>query len=196
MEGMLQPRQWQQAYQEINQFERQLSDDGQVIIKLFLHISKKEQAKRFKQMEKDPAESWKVTKEDWKHHKQYDDYLRVNEEMLERTSSSYAPWTIVEATDRRYRRVKIFQTVIQAMQAGLERKKFLDARRAEEKEAFKKGLKNGNEQALPLDVMPSILDRVDTSLTYDPEAYKKDLAKLQVRMRELEFECFKHRLPW
>jgi len=195
MDGMLQPRQWQQAYQEINQFERQLSDDGQVIIKLFLHISKKEQAKRFKQMEKDPAESWKVTKEDWKHHKQYDDYLRVNEEMLERTSSSYAPWTIIEATDRRYRRVKIFQTVIQAMQAGLEGKKFLDARRAEEKEAFKKGLKNGNEQALPLDVMPSILDRVDTSLTYDPEAYKKDLAKLQVRMRELEFECFKHRLP-
>jgi polyphosphate kinase 2 (PPK2 family) len=80
------------------------------------------------------------------------------------------------------------------MQTGLERKRFLDARKAEEKAAFKKPPKETLE-VLPIDAMPSILDRVDTSLTYDPAEYKKDLARLQVRLRELEFACFKHRLP-
>lgn len=138
MDGLIAQRQWQQAYQEIAQFERQLTDDGHVLVKFFLHISKKEQRKRFKQMEKDPAESWKVSKEDWKHHKQYEEYQRVVEEMLERTSTSNAPWTIVESTDRRFRRVKIFQTIVKAMREGLDRKRQYDARKAEERAKFER----------------------------------------------------------
>jgi len=200
IDGLVEQRQWQQAYQEINQFERQLFDDGQVIVKFFLHISKKEQRKRFKQTEKNPTEAWRVTDEDWKHHKQYDDYLRVTEEMLERTSTSYAPWTIVEATDRRYRRVKIFQTIIQAMQAGLERKRISEARKAELKAASAEkspaaGSATQEPEIAALQQMPSILDQADLTLALDPETYKKELPELQVRLRELEFECYRYRLP-
>ena len=79
------------AYQEVNNFERQLVDDGHVIIKFFLHISRKEQKKRFKQLEKNPLTSWRVTDYDWKKNKQYESYGEVIEEMISRTDSKYAP---------------------------------------------------------------------------------------------------------
>ena len=114
-------KEWKRAYEEINQFERQLTDDGMVIVKFWLHISKKEQKKRFRKCEKDPLLAWKVTKEDWKHHKQYDLYLDAAEEMLERTSTSNAPWTVVEATNTRFRRVKIYQTLIAALHEAVQK---------------------------------------------------------------------------
>jgi AMP-polyphosphate phosphotransferase len=120
VEGRVDRREWQQAYQEINQFERQLTDAGQVIVKFFLHISKKEQKKRFKDMEQNEAESWRITKDDWKENKRYGDHLAVIEEMLERTNTASAPWTIVESTNRRYRHVKVLQTMIQALEEGLQ----------------------------------------------------------------------------
>ncbi|MFH1740848.1 MAG: phosphate--AMP phosphotransferase [bacterium] len=180
------PEQWHQAYQEINEFERQLVDDGTIIVKLWLHISKKEQKKRFKQCEKDPFMKWKVTKEDWKHYKQYKTHLQVTEEMLERTSTHYAPWTIVEATDRRFRRVKIFKTIVEAVQAALNKKR---SQAATHEDVHKQI------EVAALKDMPSVLDRVDLSLSFEREEYQKKLLKGQVRLRELEFECFKHRMP-
>jgi len=180
------PEQWHQAYQEINEFERQLVDDGTVIVKFWLHISKKEQKRRFRQCEKDPYMKWKVTKEDWKHHKQYDTYLRVTEEMLERTSTHYAPWTIIEATDRRFRRVKIFKTICEAIQTGLNKNRTRAATHEDIHEQI---------EVTALKDMPSVLDRVDLSLSLEPAEYRKRLMKGQVRLRELEYECFKHRMP-
>ena len=78
-------------------FEKQLTDDGTVIIKLFLHISKEEQKKRFKKLDESKGTSWRVNKQDWKRNKEYDSYLKINEEMLERTDTEFAPWTIIEA---------------------------------------------------------------------------------------------------
>jgi len=112
-------KKWRRAYRDIVEFERQITDDGYVIIKFWLHISKKEQKRRFKKIEKDPLDWWRVTPEDWDHHKKYDEYLLAVEEMLERTETEYAPWTIVEATDRRWARIKIFETIINAMEEAL-----------------------------------------------------------------------------
>ena len=80
---------WRQAYRDIVEFERMLADDGTVILKFFLHISKKEQQKRFEAIEADPLEAWRVTKQDWARHKKYDEYLAATEEMLELTESEY-----------------------------------------------------------------------------------------------------------
>ena len=179
-------REWQRAYEEIDQFERQLADDGTVIVKFWLHISKKEQKKRFKQCEADPFLKWKVQKEDWKRHRQYDDYVQAVEQMLERTSTHSAPWTIVESTNRRYRNVKVFQTVCQAIQAGLNAK------------SEKASVSVGPHEVVTvpaLEKMPSILDKADMSLSLDKDQYWEDLKKWQVRVRELEFECYKERLP-
>ena len=89
---------WRQAYRDIIDFERMLADDGTTILKFFLHISKKEQKERFRAIQEDPLEAWRVTPEDWNRHKKYDQYLAAIEEMLEQTESEYAPWTIVEAS--------------------------------------------------------------------------------------------------
>ncbi len=186
MDGLCTPEEWHQAYQEIVEFERQLVDDGMIIVKVWLHISKKEQKKRFKQCEKDPFLKWKVTKEDWKHHKQYKEYLRIVEEMLERTSTHHVPWTIVEATDRRFRRVKIFKTICEAIQRGLNQKRAEDATHEDAHEEV---------QVEVLKDMPNILDRVDLGLTLERDEYQERLRSAQVRMRELEFECYKHRMP-
>ena len=102
---------WSRAYGEICSFERTLVDGGYVIRKFFLHISKKEQKRRFKKLEKNRSTAWKVTGDDWRHHRQYDLYLHAIEEMLAKTDTAYAPWTVVEAHDRRYATVKLFRTV-------------------------------------------------------------------------------------
>jgi polyphosphate kinase 2 (PPK2 family) len=110
---------WMAAYKDIVDFERTLADDGYIVIKFFLHISKKEQKRRFEKIEKDPLEAWHVQPEDWEHHRKYDRYLTAVEEMLERTETEWGPWTIVEATDRRYERVKVIATIIQRLEAAL-----------------------------------------------------------------------------
>ena len=122
MEGLTPERQWRKGYRDIVNFERAIADDGYAIIKFWLHISKEEQAKRFKVLEKDPLTAWHVQPEDWDHHRRYDEYLLAVEEMLERTETEWGPWTIVEATDRRWSRVKMFQTIINSLEVALQKR--------------------------------------------------------------------------
>jgi AMP-polyphosphate phosphotransferase len=118
---------WRQAYQQINEFERWLTDDGQVLIKFWLHISRKEQSRRFKDCLKDPLLKWKITKEYKRHHRQYERWLDAVEEMLAKTDSPHAPWTVVEANDLRWARVRVFQTLVERIQQALERRKAMPA---------------------------------------------------------------------
>lgn len=111
VESMVPEVEWRRAFRDITEFERTLSDDGTLIIKFFLHISKQEQKRRFEKLTKDPLTAWHVSPEDWEHHRRYDDWLVAYEEALESTDTEWGPWTIVEATDRRHTWVKIFQTV-------------------------------------------------------------------------------------
>jgi len=110
---------WREAYRDIVEFERMLADDGAIILKFFLHISRKEQKKRFQTIEQDPLEAWRVSKADWARNKKYDDYLVAVEDMLELTESEFAPWTIVEATSKWHARRKVFDTIIGAMEKRL-----------------------------------------------------------------------------
>ena len=102
------------AFQDILSFEKQLTDGGAVIIKFFLYISKEEQKKRFKKLEESKEASWRVSESDWKRNEHYDEYLQINEEMLERTDTNEAPWTIIEATDKNYAAMKVLTTVTAA----------------------------------------------------------------------------------
>ena len=110
---------WRQAYRDISDFERMLADDGTTILKFFLHISRKEQKKRFRAIEGDPLEAWRVTELDWERHKRYDDYVAATDQMIEQTDCEYAPWIIVEATSGSYARRKIFESVISALEKRL-----------------------------------------------------------------------------
>jgi polyphosphate kinase 2 (PPK2 family) len=124
VEGLTPVQEWRKGYRDIVDLERALADDGYVIVKFFLHISKKEQKRRFKKLEKNPLKSWHVQPEDWEHHRKYKEYVVAIEEMLERTDTEWGPWTIVEATDRRWARVKIFQTIIRRLEDSLTERGF------------------------------------------------------------------------
>lgn len=108
------------GYRDILCFERQLADGGALIIKFFLHIDKHEQKRRFKKLQSKKETSWRVTKEDWKHHKKYEDLLAAYEDMLQKTDTSWAPWTIVEAHDERFAAVKVLKTVSRAFERRLD----------------------------------------------------------------------------
>ena len=109
------------AFRDILSFEKQLADSGMILIKLFLYISRDEQKKRFKRLEESKETAWRVTEADWKRNKDYDTFLEMNEEMLQRTDTGYAPWTIVEATDKNYAAVKILSTVTDRLEYELNR---------------------------------------------------------------------------
>jgi polyphosphate kinase 2 (PPK2 family) len=119
VERTIPQKSWHQAYRDIVEFERTLADDGTIILKFFLHISKKEQKRRFQAIEADPLEAWRVTGTDWARNKKYRRYLAATEEMLELTDSEYAPWTIVQATSKGYARKKVFETIIAAIEKRL-----------------------------------------------------------------------------
>ncbi|MBA3975442.1 MAG: hypothetical protein C0504_14650 [Candidatus Solibacter sp.] len=107
------------AYTDIVEFERMLAADGCVFVKLWFHISKEEQKRRFRATEKDPFEAWQVTARDWRRHEQYEQYLDAAEQMLEMTESGFAPWTIIEATSKWWARRKVFEAAISALENAL-----------------------------------------------------------------------------
>ena len=114
------PEAWQRAYGEINQFERQLTDFGAIVFKFWIHISQAEQLKRFKEREQTNYKSWKLTDEDWRNRGKWADYEAAAEDMLLKTSTHPAPWTIVEANDKLHARVKVLKTVADKLKRELD----------------------------------------------------------------------------
>jgi polyphosphate kinase 2 (PPK2 family) len=119
VEGFATREQWRRAYSEINDFERTLVSEGMVLIKFFIHISDKEQLKRFKSREHDPLKSWKLTEEDWRNREKRADYETAIEDMLEFTDQPGAPWFLVEGNSKKWARVKVLETTIDVIEAGM-----------------------------------------------------------------------------
>ncbi len=110
---------WMRAYAEINEFEQQLIDHNVVLVKFWLAISKDEQHKRFKAREAVGFKRFKITAEDWRNRKKWDDYEVAVSDMVDRTSTATAPWTLVEANNKYYARLKVLKTLVAAIEAGL-----------------------------------------------------------------------------
>jgi polyphosphate kinase 2 (PPK2 family) len=119
IEGFCQEDDWRRAYREINEFEAQVERHGATIVKLWVHISKEEQLKRFEERGSDPLKNWKLTPDDWRNRDKWDAYVQAIDEMFEKTSTEAAPWTIVPGNDKRYARVKVLQTVAAALSKDL-----------------------------------------------------------------------------
>ena len=177
------------AYEEINSFERQLTDGGYVIIKLFLCIDKKEQKKRFHKLMESKSSAWRVSEGDLKRNKEYGRYKEMNEEMLQKTDSDYAPWNIVEATQREFATVKIYSAVIRCLEAKIQ-----ELRRRREEEA--RPQPRVESQWTDEDTLKtSSLNSVDLTLSYTREEYKEKLDRLQNRIQELHGELYRRRIP-
>jgi polyphosphate kinase 2 (PPK2 family) len=120
VEGFAKEADWMRAYSEINEFEQQLADFGMQVFKFWLHISPDEQLRRFQQREQTPYKAWKLTPEDWRNREKWQAYERAVDDMVLKTSTPYAPWTIVEANDKYYARIKVLNTVVDKLTQELD----------------------------------------------------------------------------
>jgi polyphosphate kinase 2 (PPK2 family) len=121
VEGLATEEQWTRAYGEINDVERSLTAEGMVLIKFWLHISSKEQQKRFEARAADPLKSWKLTDDDWKNRGLRKAYKEAVEAMFERTHTDWAPWHVIPADSKHYARVRVIEVVIEEIEKGLRR---------------------------------------------------------------------------
>ena len=120
VENFASDKEWKRAYQEINEFERLLVDDGAIIIKFYLHITKDEQLLRFKRREGDPYKHWKISDEDWRNRRKWDQHNQAAEAMFDKTSTGIAPWHVVAANFKWFARVKVVKAVVDRIeQAGI-----------------------------------------------------------------------------
>lgn len=119
VEGFATIPEWRRAYEEIRHFELLLKREGIILIKFFLHTSSDEQLRRFKRRARDPLRQWKLTEEDWRNRSKREAYEEAIEEMLHRTDTVMAPWTVVSADSKRYARIKVLETVIEGVEAAL-----------------------------------------------------------------------------
>jgi polyphosphate kinase 2 (PPK2 family) len=115
VEGFAAPREWMRAYAEINNFEGDLLEHGMVLLKFWIHVTPEEQEERFKARAVSPIKSWKLTEEDWRNRDRWDAYERAVNDMVERTSTRLAPWTLIEGNDKRFARIRVLQEVCDAL---------------------------------------------------------------------------------
>jgi len=119
VEGFAKEKEWQRAYLEINDFEEQIAQHGNLVIKFWIHVSQDEQLRRFKEREKIPYKKHKITDEDWRNREKWDDYTVAVNEMVARTSTDFAPWTLVAGDDKRFARIQVLKTVCERLESML-----------------------------------------------------------------------------
>ncbi len=156
---------------EISRFERMLVDEGALVVKFWLHLSRSAQKKRFQELESDPATAWRVTKDDWAHRKRYDRFREVSEHALRDTSTAEAAWNVVEASDRRYRNLTVGRTLLEAVGKRLERKRPTPVRAPPPPPP-------------PIDHR-NLIEELDLSLSLSDWQYDRRLSEQQARLNAL-----------
>ncbi len=158
----------------ITAFERMLTDDGALLIKLWFHMSKEAQYQRLRQLEKDRHTRGKVTPTDWKHHKMYDRFLRISEHAIRRTDAAHAPWTLIEAVDANYREIETGRVVLKALQERLQRPPTKATAPAERIPAIQRN---------------AVLDAIDLSPLAPPQTLKQTLRRHQGKLSRLAWKA-------
>mgnify|MGYP000937002400 CR=1 FL=1 len=119
VEGFATPAEWSRAYDEINEFERELVRWGAILLKFWVDVSPEEQLRRFQDREDDPAKQWKITKDDWRNREKYPQYKAAIDDMFRLTSTTFAPWIVLESDDKRYARIKALRIIVEALEKRL-----------------------------------------------------------------------------
>ncbi len=120
VEGFATEAEWKRAYREINSFERQIRDFGGAVLKFWIHISRQEQLRRFEERKQIGYKAWKLTDEDWRNREKWPQYEEAVEEMLLKTSTRTAPWTLVEGNDKNWARVKVLSQAVEVLSRALD----------------------------------------------------------------------------
>ena len=176
--GNLSPEKLDVALDRVVDFERMLAQEKVTVVKFWMHLSKKAQKKRLTQLEDDPLTRWRVTKTDWKFFKKYDNFREVSEHSLRRTDTAEAPWTIVEASNARFRALKVARTLL-----GVLESKVAAHEARLEAQAQAKGKRE--KPSLPVPKKVNLLTQLDLTQTIDAGSYEKKMLKAQGRLSKL-----------
>lgn len=175
----------QVLYDEINSFESQLTKDGCVLIKFFLHISKEEQKERFDKLESSEDTRWRVEKKDWKENKNYEERNASFDRMLVETDTPDAPWNIIEATDKRYATAKILSILVKDMEKALQKTKAKQQAKTKESQVI--------QENSPFQT--KVLQGVDLSKDMKKEEYKTKVEELQKKLATLHNRMYREKVP-
>ena len=181
-EGEIEDDEIDNYWEHIRNFEHQLYDSGVAIVKIFLTVPQKTQAKRFEKLESNPKTAWRVRPKDWKRHRQYDSYLEKIHQMVEKTNAPYARWEIVDTDNTRRAAIKIYHTIIEKLDAAIfekERPKALDP---------------SKDEWIPYRGK-NILAKVKASSSMDRTEYKTELRKRQEAIHEIVHEIYTAKIP-
>ena len=181
-------RELAEAFKDINSFERQLTDDGYVILKFFLHISKDEQQKRLEKLAGDSHTRWRVTERDWQRNENYSRYYKVFDNMLETTNTSYAPWYVLDANKRKNAVAQLYHIVIERLEDAIDRRQNPLRAESELKEVYI------DDRFLPLKPMPK-LSEIDLDRSLTRERYKSLLKEKQERLNLLHNRLYLRKKP-
>jgi polyphosphate:AMP phosphotransferase len=157
---------------EVRRFERMLVDEGALVVKVWLHLTRRGQRERLEKLESSRATAWRVTKQDWRNHRQYGRYRRAAERVLRDTSTAEAPWTVIEATDPHYRNLTVGRSLLDAMASRLERGRGTAPVRA------------ASPPAPPIDAR-NVIQELDLTKSIAEIQYEKKLPLLQGRLNAL-----------
>lgn len=183
-DGYIKGKKLEDAYQEIRMFEKELTTDGTLIVKLFLYIDKEEQRKRMNKLLSKESTRFRVNKNDRKRHVKFEQYNRICEKMLQQTDTEYAPWEIISAMDKHYATVKVYKTVIAYMEQKID-----GAKRASQIQIYQE---KKSDYKVPVQ---DVLGEADLTLAYTKEDYKRYLKILQKKMERLHGELYRRRIP-
>ncbi len=163
-----------QSLERAKRLEKMLTDEGALIIKFWLHLSKEKQEKRLKTLEKDPKTRWRVTERDWEHFRLYDKFATVHESVIRHTSTAEAPWIIVEGYDPHYRSLTVGKVIVETIR-----------RRLEEEGKKKKPVESSAPPLLPSIDNLHLLKTLDLTQKLDKKQYESDLEKYQGKLAML-----------
>ncbi len=173
--------------QRINTFERQLTDDGYLIIKFFLHISKKEQKQRFERLEDSKLTRWRVTQSDWERNKNYNNLYMAIDEVLERTNTPNAPWHMISAHDKNNASLEVYRAIVTAIETAIAAKQL----REEMPKMTGDAIDYGNFELVN---MP-LLSEIDLSCSLSDDEYGEKLKKLHKKLGKLHNELYLKKIP-
>jgi polyphosphate:AMP phosphotransferase len=164
-----------QALDEIGALEQMLANEGALLVKFWFHLSRKAQKRRLRDLERDPATRWRVTPEDWKNHERYDAFRAVSEQVLQRTSTGFAPWYVVEGADARYRSLTVGRILLEAMRRRV----------AAERKGGRIRVVTAAPPAPPPADGKDVLAELDLTLKLSDATYERELAREQGRLARL-----------
>jgi polyphosphate:AMP phosphotransferase len=178
---------FEESLEEIADFEKQLADDGAIVVKFWLHLGKDGQEKRFKRLAKDPLQAWRVSKRDWEHWRKYDDFVGAAERIIGRTSTGECPWHIVEGVCPRYASLHVGELLLETIQRRLAERETSQPSTAPPAHAVPSEASTDIE--LPNGRTPTVLDKLDMTQRLDKRAYRTLLAAQQGRLNCLQLRA-------